>query len=326
MTEFKVLKYSEEYKEQWDSFVDLSKNATFLFKRDFMEYHRDQFEDFSLLIFDKNNNLKAILPANIVDNKIYTHQGLTYGGIAFLNSLKFTDFVCVFQEILSFLNCKNISDITVKELPWIYSSNKNDYFKSLINILEGEVIRSEISLAVDLSNRIGFSSSKRQSISMSKKNNLTILESDSCSEFWNEILIPNLWEKFKEKPVHTLEEISMLKIKFPKGIRQFNVYKQEQIIAGVTIFASNEVAHSQYSSGKHEFNSLRGLDYLLDYLINDCFSNKAYFSFGTSTSNEKSQINRGLFTWKQGFGSTPVSQNIYKVKTDNFEKLNSLFL
>jgi hypothetical protein len=325
MTEYKVLKYSQEYKEQWDTFVDLAKNATFLFKRDFMEYHKDRFEDFSLLAFDKNNNLIAILPANIKDDTVYSHQGLTYGGIAILNPLKFTDYVRVFQEILYFLKCKNISSITIKELPWIYSSNKSDYFKSLVNILEGEIIRSEISLAVDLSNRIGFSSSKRQSISMSKKNNLTIKESDSCSEFWNEILIPNLWRKFKEKPVHTLEEISMLKNKFPKDIRQFNVYKEEKIIAGVTIFASNGVAHSQYSSGKHEFNSLRGLDYLLDYFINDCFTEKAHFSFGTSTSNKKSQINRGLFTWKQGFGSSPISQNIYKFKTQNFEKLNSLF-
>ena len=30
--------YESKYKSQWDSFIDVSKNATFLFKRDFLVY------------------------------------------------------------------------------------------------------------------------------------------------------------------------------------------------------------------------------------------------------------------------------------------------
>ena len=43
--------YESKYKSQWDSFIDVSKNATFLFKRDFMDYHSSRFQDYSLLIF-----------------------------------------------------------------------------------------------------------------------------------------------------------------------------------------------------------------------------------------------------------------------------------
>ena len=33
----------------WDAFVRASKNGNFLFLRDYMEYHRDRFEDASLV-------------------------------------------------------------------------------------------------------------------------------------------------------------------------------------------------------------------------------------------------------------------------------------
>ena len=46
-----------------------------------MEYHKDRFDDYSLMIFNVNNKLVAILPAHKVDSVLYSHQGLTYGGL-----------------------------------------------------------------------------------------------------------------------------------------------------------------------------------------------------------------------------------------------------
>ena len=43
--------YEQKYKAQWDEFVRESKNGVFLFYRDYLEYHADRFNDFSLLFF-----------------------------------------------------------------------------------------------------------------------------------------------------------------------------------------------------------------------------------------------------------------------------------
>jgi hypothetical protein len=56
-----------------------SQNATFLFI-DFMEYHEERFHDYSLLIFLRKIII-AVLPANRVSDTVYSHQGLTYGGL-----------------------------------------------------------------------------------------------------------------------------------------------------------------------------------------------------------------------------------------------------
>ena len=51
--EFQVQKYTTSHKAEWNDFIASAKNATFLFNRNFMEYHSDRFEDFSLMIYDK---------------------------------------------------------------------------------------------------------------------------------------------------------------------------------------------------------------------------------------------------------------------------------
>ena len=84
---YSIRPYQESDYELWNTFVSAAKNATFLFHRDFMEYHKERFEDFSLLVFDKVK-LVAVLPANRIENKVYSHQGLTYGGLVYTSKLK----------------------------------------------------------------------------------------------------------------------------------------------------------------------------------------------------------------------------------------------
>src|SRR6185312_14851566 len=61
---FSVERYTASRKLEWDTFVSAAKNATFLFSRDYMDYHSDRFNDHSLMIFN-GRALVAVLPANL---------------------------------------------------------------------------------------------------------------------------------------------------------------------------------------------------------------------------------------------------------------------
>lgn len=74
-----VVRYTSDQKIVWDSFVAASRNGTFLFMRDYMDYHADRFTDYSLMFY-KGGRLLALLPGNIEDDTYCTHGGLTYGG------------------------------------------------------------------------------------------------------------------------------------------------------------------------------------------------------------------------------------------------------
>ena len=327
MNSYKIIKYTSEHYQMWNNFVANAKNATFLFHRDFMEYHAERFEDFSLLIFDEKEVLKAILPANIVENKVYSHQGLTYGGLVLDENSKLSDVIHMNYQLLKYLSEARIDSLQLKIIPTIYNTFPADEMEYISFLLNANLVRRDAIAILDLSNKIEVSRVRKRGIETGNKNQLKIIEEDSFDSFWNELLIPNLHSKYNAKPVHSLDEITYLKSKFPKLIRQFNVYFENKIVGGVTVFITKNVIHPQYISGNKAFNTLYGgLDYLYNHLITNVFQNEKYFDFGISNENSGRNLNESLHYWKESFGARTIVQNFYEIETKNFVKLNQVLL
>ncbi|MCU0350493.1 MAG: GNAT family N-acetyltransferase [Flavobacterium sp.] len=323
---YQIVKYDSSNYLIWNEFVAKAKNATFLFHRDFMEYHQDRFEDFSLLVFDDNQELQAVVPANVANRQVFSHQGLTYGGIIVHQKTRLSDFIFIVKSVLEYWNSFGIQKATFKELPTIYHQFPSNEMQYILFVLQGNLVRRDVLSVVELKNTITFSRDRKNGIKRGSKHNLMVEETTDFSSFWNEILIPNLAEKHQAKPVHTLEEIQLLKSKFPNNIRQFNVYQNNKIVAGTTIFETSLVAHSQYISGNSDKNELGSLDFLHDFLISNVFKDKKYFDFGISNENQGKNINEGLLYWKESFGARTITQDFYEIKTIKFSKLDEILI
>ena len=148
---------------------------------------------------------------------------------------------------------------------------------------------------------------------------IEIRSSNEFSEFWNQILIPNLEQRFNVKPVHSVAEIEQLALSFKKQIRFYGAYQNGVIRAGLILFIHRDVVHAQYSAGDE--NRIDGsLDYLLDFVIKKYNPNNT-FSFGTSSEKQGKQINDGLLYWKESFRSKNDVQQFFKIKTKNHTRL-----
>jgi hypothetical protein len=158
------------------------------------------------------------------------------------------------------------------------------------------------------------------------QNNLVIKEEKDFKQFWNTILIPNLSEKHQAKPIHSLEEITKLRTMFPDNIKQFNVYHNNIIVAGATIFETAGVAHCQYISKFEKKQDLNSLDFLFDFLIHKQFSKKRFFDFGSSNEEEGQKLNGGLTYWKESFGASTIVHDFYEVQTANYYKLDNVVI
>ena len=313
--------YNLKYKSQWDFFVDESKNGTFLFKRDFMEYHSSRFNDFSLLIF-KNSKLIGIFPANRESNILYSHNGLTYGGLIVMEGIKLNEFLNIFCELLKFCHINKIIKLVIKTIPSIYNisfSGELDYISFLTNAV---LYRKDVISVIDLNSKIKISKDRVQGFKRGIKNKLILKEKNNFKEFWDKLLIPNLSRKYSVSPVHSISEIEYLKNKFQDNIRQFNVYKGDEIVAGTTIFQTKNVIHVQYTASNTDKNQLGSLDFLFYKLINEIFSDYNFFDFGTSNERRGRKINLGLLYWKEGFGARSLTQSFYEIETANFDKID----
>lgn len=325
MKNYAVRLYHEKDHDNWNNFIGVAKNATFLFHRNFIEYHKDRFQDYSLIILD-GEKWVALLPANVIEDKVFSHQGLTYGGLVYNDKLKLASIIEIFKVVLTFLNDSKIQKLQIKLIPSIYHQKPAEELNYALFLVEAKLIRRDAMSVIDLSKKSSIVSGRKEGIRKGKKHQLQIKEEQEFELFWDSILIPNLANKHEAKPVHSLEEIKKLKGFFYNNIRQFNVYENDIIVAGATIFETSNVAHCQYISGKVGKNDLGGLDYLFHHLITEVFKNKHFFDFGTSNENQGKKLNNGLSYWKESFGASTIVHDFYEVETSSYHLLEKILI
>lgn len=324
MKKYTVRRYQENDYAQWNAFISQSKNATFLFHRDFMEYHQDRFVDYSLIISDGSKWI-AVLPANVVGSEIFSHQGLTYGGLVHKEKTKLASIITVFKSVLIYLNENKKEKLHLKLLPSIYHTKPAEELNYALFLAEAKLERRDTLSVIDLSEENDYSKIRKRGIQKGIVKGLVAKEEDDFESFWNEILIANLNIKHNAFPVHSLEEMQRLKHLFPENIRQFNVYYNDKIVAGTTIFESSTVAHCQYISKAPDMEDLGSLDFLFRYLITEIFNEKRFFDFGISNESQGKKLNEGLSYWKESFGAGTIVHDFYEVGTANYAKLESVF-
>lgn len=324
MKNYSVRKYQESDYANWNGFIGQAKNATFLFHRDFMEYHKDRFQDNSLIVSYKDKWI-AVVPANIIGKELFSHEGLTYGGLVYNEKSKLSSIINAFRAVLLFLDANEIQKLHLKIIPSIYNTKPSEELQYALFLAEAKLVRRDSLSVIDLSQKFKISKIRKRGIQKGISNKLIIREENVFKSFWDEILIPNLEEKHRAKPVHTIEEIDRLKSLFPTNIRQFNVYHNDIIVAGTTIFESQNVAHCQYISKYEKREDLGSLDFLFHFLITEVFAKKRFFDFGISNELQGKKLNDGLSYWKESFGASAIVHDFYEVQTANHSKLNSFF-
>ena len=113
--------YTSTMRKDWDEAVRSSRNGTFLFERDFMDYHADRFTDASL-IFLRKGKVLAVLPQSVHDEgrEWRSHGGLTYGGLVIADSVTVLDTIAIFDEIADLANDRRVATQIYRPTPWIY--------------------------------------------------------------------------------------------------------------------------------------------------------------------------------------------------------------
>lgn len=306
-----IRRYRREDKELWNSFVSKARNATFLFDRNYMDYHADRFDDNSFMFYHKGK-LKAVLPANVAGDTLYSHQGLTYGGLLLDKKATVEDVLECFDSLNSWLRENGISKVVYKALPWIYQQypSEEDLY-ALTWKCKAQLISRDISSSIVIDNKLKFAESRKSGIRKALSLNIEVGESNDVDGFWH-ILEDNLGNRYNAKPVHTSSEMKLLMSRFPNNIRLYVAKMNGEIVGGTLIYVTPQVVHTQYISASVEGKKHGALDLLFDYIINKVYANCRYFDFGKSTEQGGAYLNESLIFQKEGFGGRGVCYDWYQ--------------
>lgn len=294
-----VIRYSSCKKQEWDEFVNRSDNYSFLFCRDYMDYHAERFKDYSLMVYD-HGKLSFLLPCNISGNKICSHQGLTYGGAVLNKGTSFEKIELYFHNVINYLHGNKILLLNVKFQPHFYSTSKQEAFLYLLNELNDCNIRMSLGTHIYTDNY----EFPKKCVRKGKIKDYKFKFSDDPSVVYK-LIEECLCEIYKAKPVHSLEEIILLKRKFDQEIIVAELHHKEtnQIHSGAILYKNKSVLKIQYFVTSDKGRKNRASDVLYYNIINEFKDEVEYIDLGTNMTKEN-EINYSLLQTKEKFGAS----------------------
>jgi hypothetical protein len=307
-------RYRAEDRDEWNRFVAASKNGTFLFHRDYMEYHADRFRDHSLLFRD-DDRLLAVMPASEDGDTLVSHGGLTYGGIISGTAMKAAAMLETFDALAAYARTAGVTKLIYKRVPYIYHEIPADEDLYALFRANATLVRRDLASTVDMAHRVPYTKGRQYCVNKSRKAGLTIARSHDFAGFMA-MEAEHLDAKYGVKPVHTAEEIAMLATRFPDNIKLFSATRDQHLLAGVIVYESAQVAHAQYIGSTAEGREASALDAVVDHLLADVYRDKRYFDFGISTEQQGRAVNAGLIENKESYGGRGVGYDFYELRFD----------
>lgn len=308
----KVERFTSAVRGAWDDFVGRSRNGTFLFFRDYMEYHRDRFEDHSLIVRDDRDRWLAVLPANRRGTTLASHGGLTYGGVVSQASMTVARMAEVFDVLVEHLRREAFTTLRYRAVPHIYHRVPCEEDLYVLQRLGARLVHRAVLSVVDARGRVAAQERRRRGVRRARAAGLTCREGDELAEYWA-LLSKALRTTYGADPVHSLDEISSLWRRFPENIRLFGCYRGgANMVAGALVYETVPVARAQYIAASEEGKQLAALDLLFEHLLGEVFAGKRFFDLGTSESGNDG-LNRGVLEFKESLGARTVVQDTYEL-------------
>ncbi len=307
--------YDEADKAMWDDFViRRSRNATFLFCRDYVEYHADRFTDNSL-IFSDGNRPVALFLASRHGDVLRAHGGLTYGGLVMPDKgFGAAAAIAVVGALKDYCRAENISRIIYKPVPHIYHRYPSEEDTYAIVASGGRLCEAAVSSTIDLTAPLRPDENTRRGLRRAAAAGIYVRQTDDYAGFWS-LLTNNLAERHNVMPVHTVGEIMLLASRFPDNIRLYAAYSPEGgMLAGTVVYLTDTVAHTQYISSSPRGRELSALVPVMFKVMDDNAGIRRYLDFGISTEDHGRVLNTGLVRQKEGYGARSTVYTAYSIE------------
>lgn len=319
--DWEIRRYRPEDAAMWNDFIAHSRNATFLHNRGFMDYHSDRFADHSI-VATLRGRISALLPANEETDaegrsRLVSHRGLTYGGWLFPHArVDAGEVLELFGCLADYMRGHGFEELVYKPVPHIYTLTPAQEDEYALWRLGATQTCVNLSAACRMTGEPELDRQRKRQI----KNARLQFEPErlSISEFFDSyalytVLSTCLEERYGTKPVHTAEELDLLKSRFPENIRYWGLSIDGRLLATACVFITDNVAHMQYLSSTAEARD-KGLLPLLVVETMKELGDRDWFDFGTSNEDRGRVLNETLFQYKASYGCRGVLYPEYTLK------------
>ena len=308
-----IIRYDATMAAQWNELARLCRNSTFQHQRGYMDYHSDRFTDCSLIALH-NGKPRALLPANVDGDTLWSHRGLTFGSwLVPLKHFDVTVMIEVMDATVAWMKDNGLKRLVYKAVPHIYHRYPCEEDLYALFKHHASLIETNISTTIDLSCPLPLDRGNKSGANAARKAGITVGPSEDWQQYWH-LLSSLLDERYDTRPVHTLDEILLLQSRFPDDIRLYTATLDGELLAGVVMYLSAPVAHCQYIGASPRGKDSKALTLLFDYLIQESTRlGYRYFDFGISNEDHGRYLNEGLVQQKSRLGGRGIVYNTFEI-------------
>lgn len=305
-----VRRYLDSDRNLWDEFCRRSKSPLFIFERDFMEYHKDRFSDHSLIFYNEDEEVVAILPCNESDGKLFSHAGLTYGGFITNTKMKQHTMNECFDTLIDYAKEKGFTSILYKAVPHIFHEQPSEEDRYALFRHMGKIFKIEPATVINLSAPLKMPKGRKAQISRARREGVEIRELFDEASYHSFMNLENqvLGKYHDSQATHSGDEMYLLHSRFPDKIHLFAAFLKDEMIAGSVIYEYGQIVHTTYLAANDIARKIGALDLTISRMIERFKESKLWFDFGISSEDGGNFLNEGLISQKEGFGGRT---NIY---------------
>jgi hypothetical protein len=312
-----ITNYVQSDENEWERFCLKAENSTFLHTRKFLGYHGSRFRDVSVLIYKKNGNLVAVMPAAVDPfdaDTVVSHPGATYGGIIHQGWMSGVRMVEAFASLKNHYASMGFKKLVYKAIPYIYSlAPAQDDLYALFRH-DAVRVRCDLSCTIDLFHRRKPSERRQRNLRKAQRSVQISSDPSFVGPLWK-VIADNLSREHRTTPVHTIDELKYLANLFPDTIKIQCGIVEKEVEAGIVFFNSPSVWHAQYIASSEKGYLLSALDAVFNSAIDMAqMAGVRYFDFGISNENSGRILNDGLYHYKSEFGGSGVVHEFYEME------------
>lgn len=322
-----VRKFEIEDTPAWQAHLKDSYNSTLYDDLIFLAYHPDGKFDLHHLLFYKDDELVAVMPAALADvnGKRYLKSpfGASAGGPVFRKAARFAEMRDVIVALNNYVSEQGWAGVIMRTAPAIYFEPQTDNLSFILFTNNYRLNKKWLSMIAVLPESFDkllekVPERKQRYFRQAIKHELKF---EDCSvkdlDTFYDILLINR-SKFNAVPTHTKRDLDYLLNHCGDRVKMFLTRHNDKAWAGaVTFELNNDVAYVFYLCHLEEGEALRASLFtflkLEEYYINKGFR---YFDMGPSSFDDMS-INEGGVKFKEESGCTGFNRDEWIFETNN---------
>ena len=305
---------------EWDSFVEKSNNGVFLHTRRFISYHGNRFVDQSLVFRHESGRIAGIFPAAQDPDdpkRVISHPGLTYGGLVYGGRTSIEEVDDMLEGALNWYRQHGVGALIYKVTPPHLHGRLSQIDPYLLWKRGGVLERRDLWNVIALGGKRTLSKGRKWSVKKARQT-ASISEDNSPRSYgqFHQILTAGLQDRHGVRPVHSLDDMLLLRDLFPNNISLWVARSaQMELLAGCWVFnLGSQAWHTQYIGSTEAGRDCFATDLLLETVVQAAEEiAMRHFSFGASTEQDGRNYNNGLFNYKAGFGYGSATHDFYMI-------------